>query len=71
MSSHSLPLGDWNSINLKDCWGRRDPTMYDATSLTKTDLLKTFRIRLMASAESIRTFSQIQGKREDKCMHFS
>lgn len=71
MSSHSLPPSAWNSIDLKDCWGGRDPTMSHAGSLTKIDLLKTFQIRLMASAESIWTFSQIQGKRRAKCMHFS
>lgn len=35
-------------------------------SLTKPDLLKSFQIRLTASAESIWTFNHIQGKRKDE-----
>lgn len=44
MYSHSLPPSDCKSIDLKDCWGGRDPTMSHAESLTKINLLKSFQI---------------------------
>lgn len=43
--------------------------MPHAGFLTKTDLLKSFQIRLMASAGTTWT-SQMWGQREDKCVHF-
>lgn len=64
MSSHSLPPHGWNSTDLKGCWGGGVPTMSHSVSLTKTGLLKTFQIRLMASAQSTWTFSQILCVRE-------
>lgn len=71
MSSHSLAPSDWNSIDLEDYGGGRDHTMSHGGSLTKPDLLKSFQIRLMASAESIWAFYHIQGKRKDDRLHFS
>lgn len=69
MFSHSLPPSDWNPIDLNDFWGGKDPTMPLAGFLTKTNLLKNFQIRLMASAGTMWT-SQMWGQREDKCVHF-